>query len=391
MAIRRPVVSVPEGGNPTLGLEQMPTGDTVDPAVLPPPVIPAHDTTGPTGTGPQFEHYNTAERAIVDAEVAASALHRVDTANPHAVTAAQAGAAPAAHVGAGGVAEHPVFIAGTEGFVPDPVAGTGRFLRDDGVWAVPAGSSIQLVWKFDTSTTIGDPGSNDFRMNSATPASVTKLAISDITESGGDASTILDNLTAGSAINIQETGDATRFIICDVVTVTDQGGWFEIDVTIADSGVLFNGGNDCGFLLIFASGTGGGTLSVVSTVIGSGDISITALAFTDVAGAISPSFTPFAGEVVWLVGIISLNSPAGGDKIRLRVQHDNSGGFVTLGGAFYTETERDDHSANFSVPVLMPANVATQWKLQAEVDAGTGIVKADSAGIELVIGVARIS
>jgi hypothetical protein len=293
MAIRRPVVSVPEGGNPTLGLEQMPTGDTVDPATLPAPVIPAHDTTGPTGTGPEFEHYNAAERAVVDAEVAASALHRVDTANPHAVTAlqagaepananiqahvagpvggnphgvtaAQAGAAPIAHVGAGGVAEHPVFSNGVEGFVPDPGAGSGLFLRDDGVWATPPGVGFTLVWRFETSTVMAAPASNRFRMNNATPASVTAFAFDDQTRDGVDASTILDNLESGDAILIQQKNDATKYIVCDVTLSTDNTGWFQVDVTVADSGVIFDNNQDCIVVIVKGTGGGGGSFALAA-------------------------------------------------------------------------------------------------------------------------------
>lgn len=274
MALRKPVTSVPEGGNPTLGMEQLPTGDQirgsdVDGSSL----VIAHDDTTPTGTGPEFEHYNTAERAVVDAEVIASAAHRIDTANPHAVTAAQAGAEPAnaniqahiadvlsnphavtagqvgaapiAHVGAGGVAEHPNFTTLVEGFVPAPGAVNGFFLRDDGVWATPTGTGFALIWRFETSTVMAAPGNTRFRMNNATPASVTALAFDDQTRDGVDASTLLDNLVAGDAIIIQQVNDAAKYIVCDVVLSTDNTGWFQVDVTVADSGTIFDNNQDC--------------------------------------------------------------------------------------------------------------------------------------------------
>ncbi len=255
MAIRRPVVSVPEGGNPTLGLEQMPTGDTIDPAVVPAVV---HDATGPTGTGPEFEHYNAAERAAVDG-------HVVDAGNPHGVTAAQAGAAPIAHVGAGGVAEHALFTVGLDGFVPDPVSSTGLFLRDDGVWATPTGTAFALVWRFETSIVMAAPANTRFRMNNATPASVTALAVDDQTRDGVDASTLLDNLTAGDAIIIQQVNDATKYVVLDVVLSTDNAGWFEITVTVADSGVLFDNNQDCVFIITKAGGGGGGAAFIEKT------------------------------------------------------------------------------------------------------------------------------
>jgi hypothetical protein len=47
--------------------------------------------------------------------------------------------APLAHVGTGGVAEHPNFTLTVAGFVPPPTTATGLFLKDDGTWAAPAG------------------------------------------------------------------------------------------------------------------------------------------------------------------------------------------------------------------------------------------------------------
>jgi len=315
MALRKPVTSVPEGGNPTLGMEQLPTGDQIRGSDVDGSTLGGilHDNTTPTGTGPQFEHYNTAERGVVDAEVIASAAHRVDvanphavtaaqagaepananiqahiadvvgnphavtaaqagaepadpaiqahlidTANPHAVTAAQAGAAPIAHVGAGGVAEHALFTVGLDGFVPDPVTSTGLFLRDDGTWATPAGGgTVQLVWRFDTSIVMAAPASGRWRMNNATPASVTALALHDVDRDGVDTSTILDNLTAGDAILIQQVNDATKYLLCDVTLSTDNTGWFQIDVTIADSGVIFDNNQDCLFIIVKGGGGGG--------------------------------------------------------------------------------------------------------------------------------------
>lgn len=283
MALRKPVTSVPEGGNPTLGMEQLPTGDQirgsdVDASSL----VIAHDDTTPTGTGPEFEHYNTAERGVVDAEVIASAAHRadlanphavtaaqagaepadpaiqahlIDTANPHAVTAAQAGAAPIAHVGAGGVAEHPNFTTLVEGFVPAPGAVNGFFLRDDGVWATPTGTGFALIWRFETSTVMAAPGNTRFRMNNATPASVTALAFDDQTRDGVDASTLLDNLDAGDSIVIQQVNDAAKYIVCDVVLSTDNTGWFQVDVTVADSGTIFDNNQDC--VVIITKGASG--------------------------------------------------------------------------------------------------------------------------------------
>ena len=70
--------------------------------------------------------------------VSAVSGHLADTGNPHAVTAAQAGAAPVAHVGAGG-AEHAAVTDIAAGFAPASGGGTANYLRADGTWTQPPG------------------------------------------------------------------------------------------------------------------------------------------------------------------------------------------------------------------------------------------------------------
>ena len=153
--------------------------------------------------------------------------------------------------------EVPVFTTILKGFVPSPGASTGLFLRDDGTWATPSGIALSLTWRFETSIVMAAPGDTRFRMNNATPASVTALAVDDQTRDGVDASTILDNLVAGDAILIQQADDATKYVVLDVVLSTDNTGWFQIDVTVADSGVLFDNNKDCVFIIVKTTGSGG--------------------------------------------------------------------------------------------------------------------------------------
>ena len=66
--------------------------------------------------------------------------HIANTSNPHGVTAAQAGAAPSSHVGAGGAAHANFTTGGVAGFAPGSSGGTTEFLRADGNWAEPPGA-----------------------------------------------------------------------------------------------------------------------------------------------------------------------------------------------------------------------------------------------------------
>jgi len=152
----------------------------------------------------------------------------------------------------------PTFTTTVKGFVPAPGASSGLFLRDDGVFATPTGLALSLTWRFETSIVMAAPGNTRFRMNSATPASVTALAVDDQTRDNVDASTILNNLVSGDAILIQQVNDATKYVVLDVVLSTDNVGWFQIDVTVADSGVIFDNNQDCVFIIVKTAGGGGG-------------------------------------------------------------------------------------------------------------------------------------
>jgi hypothetical protein len=119
---------------------------------------------------------------------------------------------------------------------------------------VGAGASIQLNWRFSTSTTASDPGSKYFRYDNATPSSVTNIYVSDISESGVDASNILSSIDTGDRIYIQQNSDAGDFILALVSsTPTDNIGWWTIPITIEDSGTLPDNNQRCGWILFHSA------------------------------------------------------------------------------------------------------------------------------------------
>ena len=131
---------------------------------------------------------------------------------------------------------------GTKGWYDQPTGG---------------GGSVQLKWKFDSSTSASDPGSGEFRLNNANPALATALYVNEEDEEGVDATTLLNALEADDRIFIQEQEDASKFILVDVVTVTDNGSWFTITFTVDDSGTLFTDGKEAGWVLIYSAGISG--------------------------------------------------------------------------------------------------------------------------------------
>lgn len=230
------------------------------------PVAHVTDTLNP--------HAVTALQAGADPAGSAAAVasdlndHEIDVANPHAVTAAQAGADPAGSAAAvaSDLNDHEIDVANPHGTTftqavtadagTDILAAEAETLTDgslaDGLHthAGVGGNSLQATWRFSTSIVDSDPGSGNFRYNSATPASVTELFVDNITRNGFNAFSILAGLVAGAEIYIQQASNPLAFLL---VTLTgpavDKTGYFGLPVTVDDSGTLPSNNQDCGFIV----------------------------------------------------------------------------------------------------------------------------------------------
>ena len=115
------------------------------------------------------------------------------------------------------------------------------------------GASVQLKWQYDSATGASDPGGGKFRTNNATIASSTAIYVNEEDEDGVDATTLLTALQEGDRIFIQQEDDASRFLLLDVDTVTDNGSWFTIAYTVDDSGTNFDDGEKYGWVLIYSA------------------------------------------------------------------------------------------------------------------------------------------
>ncbi len=101
-----------------------------------------------------------------------------------------------------------------------------------------------FTWKFDTSTSMADPGSGDVRFNNATVASVTALAISANTADIGqpDISAYIatwgdSTSTIKGIITLIDAANGANFAIFDITAaVVDNTTWLQITVTHSASG-----------------------------------------------------------------------------------------------------------------------------------------------------------
>ena len=119
--------------------------------------------------------------------------------------------------------------------------------------AAGGGASVQFQWKFDNSTSASDPGSGFFRLNNSNPALATAVYISKDTEQGIDATTLLNALSEGDGLFIQEEEDSTNYILGTISTNTDNGSWHTLALSsMDDSGNLFTDGKECQVVLLFS-------------------------------------------------------------------------------------------------------------------------------------------
>jgi len=101
------------------------------------------------------------------------------------------------------------------------------------------------TYNFGNDITETDPTTGIIKFNSSTPASVTKLFISDVNESGIDISGLIAELKPGDFFTIGEYFNAANFIFAQLISEPiNNGTWFTLNVSINGSGGLITDGSD---------------------------------------------------------------------------------------------------------------------------------------------------
>jgi hypothetical protein len=111
-------------------------------------------------------------------------------------------------------------------------------------------AAAAIFWNFDTSTSMADPGTGDLRLNNATVASVTAIAVSALAAATGNPD-VSDQIvtwddstnTNKGTITIRKAGAPATFAVFTVSgSVTDNTTWLQIAVThVASNGALSAG------------------------------------------------------------------------------------------------------------------------------------------------------
>lgn len=110
-----------------------------------------------------------------------------------------------------------------------------------------AASAVASPFTFDNGTTMADPGTGEFRLNHATPASVSLVAFSNTTGDSADISPYIvtwddSSSTINGIITLIKQGTPATFAIYQVGAVTDNTAWLQVGVThVASNGSFSNG------------------------------------------------------------------------------------------------------------------------------------------------------
>ena len=117
-----------------------------------------------------------------------------------------------------------------------------------GAWVAstydPFSGTPGLKFQFSATTIMADPTAGYFRLNNATLASVTAMAISDtLAETGApDVAAFINAWQAGAQDIIQDPVSPQNLAIYTVGAVTDNSGWSQVALThVASAGSLVNG------------------------------------------------------------------------------------------------------------------------------------------------------
>jgi hypothetical protein len=247
--------------------------------------------------------------------------------------------------------------------------GMERVLTDSDIST--GGAAVDAQYRFDNATAEADPGNGDFRMDNATPASVTELFISSTTDNNNDFDNMLGFLSSGDQIYIQQDDDATKFILFDVTANVDNTGWYSIAGTINVSGTIFGNNAKCHIILLFG-GTGGGGGSLTAPVIALADINT---ATPPVAEAVTGAYEIWDADETDLLG--RLGYSASNDLILSNRMHN---GEVRLTGEDAGGTTRTFFLADPNSIV----DITAQTSLRLFIDGGNNaIIATGGAGVDL--------
>ncbi len=283
-----------------------------------------------------------------------------------------------------------------------------------------ASANSQIRFAFATSTTMADPGGGNFRMNNATPSSVTAIAFDATMNQTGNPD-ISDYLatwddstnTITGQLTLIKKGEPETFVLFNVTAVTDNTGWLQITVAHVASNGTFSASDNVDTFFARAGDSGilsnlvedltpqlGGNLdvngkSIVSasngdipiTPNGTGDVILDGLKWPQADGSANQVIkTDGAGQLAFASGILTENFESG-------VQTITSGGLLTLAHSLSSAPRPSDvqiilknTSAEFNYSIGDEINPTHVQRTNTGAQARGVVIRTDATNILIRMG-----
>jgi len=130
-------------------------------------------------------------------------------------------------------------------------------------------------WRSRTEIT-APPGSGQVRFNNADPEAATELYLHETNDNGEDLANFIALLEAGDVVYIQNTGDATQFIVVEVSTNTDNGAYVTLGIAnVAQQGGAISQNTEVNVVASIAGGGAGSVVTGLTTAADGDDITLT--------------------------------------------------------------------------------------------------------------------
>lgn len=226
---------------------------------------------------------------------------------------------------------------------------------------ISAAAALDSAMKFTfaSSTSMADPGTGLLRLNNATPASVTAIAIDDTSAQTGnpDLSAFIITWAASSAtikgtLRITKANTPATFAIYSVTALSDNVGWTQLTVAYVAGNGTFSASDDL-YLSYTRTGDNGATGAA-------GSLQITNAAGT--ADAITADFTPDLVLADNLV--IQIVNTAGVNTITNPTLNTDGSGALTIKARGNAALVAGDTGAAGYTMTLRYESTGTYWELQ---------------------------
>jgi len=170
----------------------------------------------------------------------------------------------------------PALAVGEPGFTTDThqcYVGSGA----GNVLIGPGTDTRSGVWRYSNNTTMADPGSGAFRLNAATFAATSQIALDILTDGSVDVSNFLKTLVSGDIIQFQDQSNSANWARYHLSGApTNNTGWFLLPVTPdASAGSAVTNNTPCLVLFTATGGGGGGGAGTVTSISQGAGITIT--------------------------------------------------------------------------------------------------------------------